>query len=80
MYVDGKPTVRFSESHFLGTKGSVEMGEDGVLTLLAVSDDVVKRYRITPEGEETFRELLRHYVTGAPAFIMSKPLSVAIQV
>jgi hypothetical protein len=58
VYVDGKPTVRFSESHFLGTKGSVEMGDDGVLTLLAVADDVVKRYRITPASDTNVAKMV----------------------
>jgi hypothetical protein len=58
VFVDGKPTVRFSESHFLGTKGSLEMGDDGVLTFLAVADDVVKRYRITPSSDMTVAKMV----------------------
>ena len=63
VYVDGKSTVRFSENHFLGTKGSWEMGNDGVLTFVTVADDVVKRYRITPSSDMNVAKM----VTNAEA-------------
>src|SRR5207244_3846111 len=63
VYVDGKSTVRFGENHFLGTKGSWEMGNDGVLTFVTVADDVVKRYRITPSSDMNVAKM----VTNAEA-------------
>jgi len=63
VYVDGKSTVRFGDSYFLGTKGSWEMGDDGVLTFLTIADDVVKRYRITPSSDTNVAKM----VTGADA-------------
>jgi hypothetical protein len=58
VYVDGKSTVRFSESHFLGTKGSWDITKEGVLTLVTVVDDVVKRYRITASPDMTVAKLV----------------------
>ncbi len=58
VYADGKPTVRVSEIGSFLVKGSWDMGDDGILTLLAVDGDVVKRYRLTPAPDMNVAKLM----------------------
>jgi hypothetical protein len=57
-YVDGHPAVKLSGDSFQATDGGWEMGDDGVLTFLAVAGDVVKRYRITPAADMNIDKMI----------------------
>lgn len=51
LYVDGHPALKLGGDHFQNTRGSWEVGRDGVLTFIAIVDDTVKRFRVTPAAE-----------------------------
>jgi hypothetical protein len=57
-YVDGEPTVKFNGDSFQATDGGWEMGNDGVLTFLAIHGDSVKRFRITPAADMNIEKVI----------------------
>ncbi len=50
-YVDGQPVAKFDGDTFQSTDGGWEVGNDGVLSFLAIQDGVVKRFRVTPAAD-----------------------------
>lgn len=57
-YVDGEPTVKFNGDTFQATDGGWEIGDDGVLTFLAIQGDSVKRFRITPAADMNIEKMI----------------------
>jgi hypothetical protein len=57
-YVDGHPAVKLDGDSFQATDGGWEMGDDGVLTFLAVAQHVVKRYRVTPAPDMNIDKMI----------------------
>lgn len=50
-YVDGTPVAKFNGDSFQNIDGGWEMGDDGVLSFLAIQDGAVKRFRVTPAAD-----------------------------
>jgi len=59
LYVDGEPSVKYALSIFSTSPGPAwEIGADGVLQILTVADDGIKRLRVTPSPDANITTLL----------------------
>ena len=56
-YIDGKPTVS-GDSQFFAGANAWSFDEKGVLTFLAVTDDKVKRYRLTASADTSIDAMI----------------------
>lgn len=56
--VDGQPSVTFANDTICTLAGNWEMGSDGVLTFVAITDGNLKRYRVSPSPETNLETLL----------------------
>lgn len=59
VYVDGQPVVKLGGDAFQGTKGSWAMDDKGTVTFLAVVDDSVKRFRVTPASDMNINRMVK---------------------
>ena len=57
-YVDGHPAVRLTSENMIRTMGAWSMGADGVVTLLGVVGDTVKRFRITAPPDTNIDKMI----------------------
>lgn len=59
LYVDGKPVMQYGGFNPLETMpGNWDMSPDGVLTVVALTGDALKRFRITPSADENIATLI----------------------
>lgn len=57
-YVDGDPVAKFNGDSFQNIDGGWEMGDNGVLTFLAIQGGVVKRFRVTPAADMDIEKMI----------------------
>jgi hypothetical protein len=58
LYVDGEPSVKYVLSQFDNYSTTWEIGADGTLQLIKITEDGLKRVRVTPSPDKSIATLL----------------------